>query len=168
MEIRYLLDKLKLIESTETKTKTVLEYDDWDEDEGEEDLSHLVSVKVADALRPNIAHAAQLVYDKWDEEDIDTYAGGGICHYIADAVCDVLSRKNIECSPVSSCHEQHVYVVARFIEGVYSIDIHHSNYETGGGFSWKKIHDVEFMPNDIDFYRISPDPADYHQSIEDF
>ena len=151
----------------EVLNRKLLENYDFDDDE-EEDLSHLVSVKVAEALRPNMAHAAQVVYDKWDEEDIDTYAGGGICHYIADAICDVLYHKNIECSPVSSCHEQHVYVIARFLEGVYSIDIHHSNYETGGGFSWKKIHDVEFSPRDIDFYKISYDPRDYHQAVEEY
>ena len=104
----------------EVLNRKLLENYDFDDDE-EEDLSHLVSVKVAEALRPNMAHAAQVVYDRWDEEDIDTYAGGGICHYIADAICDVLDKKGIECSPVSSCHEQHVYVIARFLEGVYYI-----------------------------------------------
>ena len=146
----------------------LLEY--WDEEDGEddEDLSHLLSIKVAESLTMNMANAAQKIYDKWDESDVDTYANGGICHYIADAICEILNGHNIDCATVSASHEQHVYTVARFVEGVYSIDIHHSNYETGGGFSWKKIPDVEFTPRDIGFYCISRNPSDYHQSISDY
>jgi hypothetical protein len=143
-------------------------YDDDEENDEEPDYSNLPSVKTAEALRPQMAHVAQVIYDRWDEADIDTYAGGGICHFIADEICDVLSHHNINCAPISSSHEQHVYVAAQFSEGVYTIDIHHSNYETGGGFSWKKIHDVEFTPRDIDFYCVSRDPGDFDNYIEDY
>ena len=142
--------------------------EEYYDDEEETDYSDLPSVKTAESLRPQMAHVAQVVYDNWDEADIDTFAGGGICHYIADEICDVLGRYNINCAAIQSSHEQHVYVAAQFVEGVYTIDIHHSNYETGGGFSWKKIHDVEFTPRDIDFYCVSKDPGDFDSYIEDY
>lgn len=142
--------------------------EDYDYDDEEQDYSNLPSVKVAEALKPQMAHVAQVVYDRWDESDVDTYAGGGICHIIADVISDLLYRHDINCAPISSSHEQHVYVAAQFAEGVYTIDIHHSNYETGSGFSWKKIHDVEFMPRDIDFYCVSRDPGDFDSYIEDY
>lgn len=145
--------------------------DDYDDDEegDEPNYDDLPSVKEAEALRPELAQVAQAIYDKWDEEDIDTYAGGGICHYIADAFVDILySRLQLNCQSVTSSHEQHVYVAAQFQEGVYVIDLHHSYYETGGGFSWKKIPDVEIDPRDIDFYRASPNPGDYEEYVGDY
>ena len=78
----------------------------------------LPSVARAQQAIPQILARAQRDYDAWDEEDRDTYAGGGICHIIADSVCDVLSDAGIECTPVSCSHEQHVYVAARFAEGI--------------------------------------------------
>ena len=123
----------------------------------------LPSVTRAKQSMSRILDAAQRVYNDWDESDEDTYAGGGICHIIADAICDVLNSLSIDCTPVSCDHEQHVYVVAKFQEGVYNIDIPYHIYETGGGFSWKKIPDVVFDAHDVTFYRTSGDPEDFEQ-----
>ena len=38
---------------------------------------------------------------------------------------------------------------------VYSIDIHHGYYETGGGFSWDKIPDVKFTNNMVHISELS-------------
>lgn len=59
---------------------------------------------------------------------------------------------------VSSNFEVHVYVVAAFAEGVYEIDIHHSVYETGGGYTWTKMPGVVFEPNDVTISRLDGDP----------
>ena len=140
--------------------------ENYDEDEEEPDYSNLQSVNSAKQLAPMLAKVAQEEYDKWDEEDIDTYANGGICHYIADRMSDVLHNHHIECAAISSSHEQHVYVAAQFQEGVYIIDLPYHTYETGGGFNWKKIPDVEFDERDITFYRVSANPGDYEDYIE--
>ena len=142
-----------------TKDPTTESYEDENTD--------LPSVEQAKAAIPQILQAAQRVYNDWDEEDRDTYAGGGICHIIADAVCDVLYSAGIECTPVSCDYEQHVYVAAKFEEGIYTIDIPYHIYETGGGFSWEKIPDVVFEKNDVVFYRASGDPSDWGNYINE-
>lgn len=119
------------------------------------------------SLLPEICKVAQDEYDQWDEENVDEYAGGGICHFIADRIVDViynhylskLDGKDFNITTVSSTHEQHVYVVMcakdeRNRESVYQIDIHHSWYEKGGGFSWTKIPDVEFTPHMVSISKI--------------
>lgn len=127
----------------------------------------LKTIEFVKTLATKIIQEAQKVYDDWDESDKDSYAGGGICHYIADVICDVLDNHNITCTTISSSHEQHVYSVAKLKDGVYSIDIPWSYYETGGGFSWKKLEDVEFENSMLEFYRVSPDPNDYESYTED-
>ena len=131
------------------------------------DNRSLPSVNAAKQVMPRILAAAQRVYNDWDENDRDTYAGGGICHIIADAICDVLGELGIDSSPVSCSYEQHVYVAGRFAEGIYTIDIPYHIYETGGGFSWKKIPAVTFEPGDVVFYRVSGDPEDFEQYISE-
>lgn len=142
------------------KSKPILENI---EDETNENLP---SVNLAKSLMPQILVKVQKTYDDWDESDFDTYAGGGICHLIADEICGLLSDKNIECTTVSCSFEQHVYVAAKFSEGVYTIDIPYHIYETGGGFSWKKINGVKFDINHVVFYRASSDPDDFKNYVD--
>ncbi len=102
--------------------------------------------------KSRFAKIAQKVYDNWDEENIDTYAGGGICHLIAEEFCDFLARKNIDCFTMNtSIGTNHVWAVAYNEENeeAYDIDIPPYMYEEGGGFSWNKIPDVKFDKNDI-------------------
>lgn len=137
-------------------------------DEDEENLDNLKSIEDAKKLRPELIKAAQQVYDDWNEEDVDTYAGGGICHLIADEFCNILGEHGINCSTISSTHEQHVYVIAQVEEGVYSIDLHWSCYETGGGFCWKKIPNVVLHPDEITFYRNTSDPAEFKNYLDPY
>lgn len=142
----------------------------WEPSQGvaeDTDNRSLPSVNAAKQAMPRILAAAQRVYNDWDESDRDTYAGGGICHIIADAICDVLGDLGVDSSPVSCSYEQHVYVAGRFEEGIYTIDIPYHIYETGGGFSWKKIPAVTFEPRDVVFYRVSGDPDDFEQYISE-
>lgn len=112
-----------------------------------------------------VAEIAQKVYDQWDENE-DEYAGGGICHLIAEDVANHLNDQGIEAQTVSSNFEQHVYVVAPLKDGVYVIDIHPSVYETGGGYSWKKIQGVKIDKSDVTVSRIDPDPKNVGQYAE--
>ena len=116
----------------------------------------------------DIVASAQNVYDEWDE-DVDVYAGGGICHLIADAICDYLYEQNFECSTVSqSIGEVHVYTVVKIPEGVYCIDIPPSTYESGGGYSWEKIPNVEFDKHDLIIDMIDPDPNTFEDYIDSY
>lgn len=127
----------------------------------------LPSSSVLTSLLPQLVQAAQKEYDEWqqDAEGNDEMLGsGGICQEIADAICDVLSRNNIDCMHVSAqVGEQHVWTVAKFEEGVYEIDIHPSYYETGGGYNWKKIPDVVFDDEMISIGRLSSDPNEFEK-----
>jgi len=125
-------------------------------DEDDEDYAELHSINTAKQLIPELLKSAQHAYDKWDETDRDTYAGGGICHIIAENICSVLSSAGIDCVTVSCNFDQHVYVAAVFREGTYTIDIPYSIYEEGAAYSWKKLPDVEFEIGDIEFYRVGP------------
>jgi len=130
------------------------------------DLSFLNS------LKNKIAQCGQSVYDDWyqDESGYDEVVGnGGICHLIADKIVDILYDNEIDCTTVSSSHEVHVYVVAKLEEGVFSIDIPYSFYETGGGYTWKKIPNKSFDDSVVYIDQISYDPNDFEKEYcEDY
>lgn len=116
---------------------------------------------------PKIASIAQKVYDDWDESNTDEYAGGGICHLIADEIASYLISKHIEAATVSAqIGEQHVWVVAKLKDGVYSVDIPPSVYETGGGYSWQKIPDVTITKHDVIIDKIDANPNHFDQYLD--
>lgn len=126
----------------------------------------LKSINEVKQLIPQFVKVAQKIYDDWDESDVDTFANGGICHLIADEISSVLVRNNFNCSTVSDSFEQHVYTIVQVAEGVYSVDIHHSIYEVGGGYNWTKINNVTFDTNDITLYRITSDPSEFDDMLD--
>lgn len=154
---------MKLLENY---IKTIVE--NWDD---EEELPSPTNKTIADlkALRTRFAQVAQKEYDNWcqDEDGHCEWNGyGGICHLIADAMADAMSEAGIVCSTVSSFHEVHVYCVAQVVEGIYEVDIRPYVYETGGGYTWKKIPDVVFEPSDITIQLLDPDPNSFNEYIE--
>ena len=138
----------------------------------QESQENLPSVQIVRSLLLQLAQAAQQVYNAWEQNDDgydEMYGGGGICHDIADAMCGILSSKGIECTTFSaSIGEVHVWAIAKFAEGVYSIDIPPNVYETGGGYTWKKMRDITFTPNDINIDKITADPNEFDQYSEDY
>jgi hypothetical protein len=144
-----------------TKSKSV------SENHNPVDNENLISVNNAKILMPQILSKVQKIYDDWDESDRDTYAGGGICHLLSDAICNILNDNDIDSTPVSCTMEQHVYVVAKFREGIYEVDIPYHVYEIGGGYSWSKIPDVKFEPSDVRFQKLSGDPNQWENYIEE-
>lgn len=128
------------------------------------------SIKKIEQLRPQLAKAAQEVYDTWEQNDdgFDEELGyGGICQDIADAMANVLAHEGFDLTIVDSqgVGEQHVWIVVKTDEGVFSVDIPPYVYETGGGFNWKKKHEVEIDPSDVELYHISVDPNDFNDYI---
>jgi len=127
-----------------------------------------VTVITADVMK-RIVDVAQKQYNQWaqNEEGYDEELGsGGICHLIAEEVADILSEHGINASTVSSNFEQHVYVVAQFREGIYEIDIPYQYYETGGGFTWKKLPDIVFDTSHIVLHKLDSNPRNFKKYID--
>lgn len=106
-----------------------------------------------ESLRSEFCSAAQKVYDEWEQDEVghsEWYGCGGICHDIADAICDVLSTNDISCTTFSpSIGEVHVWAVADIDDDAYRVDIGPNTYEQGGGYTWRKIPGVSFEDDDI-------------------
>ena len=137
-----------------------------EEEDAEPDWHHLKSIKDLEALKSQLAQAAQKPYDDWElDENGDNWlvGGGGICHLIVDEMLGVMDRAGIPCQSLSLDTEVHVVALAQVREGIAEIDIPYRIYETGGGYSWKKIPGVRFEPNDVQIHLISRDPADWEQ-----
>lgn len=117
------------------------------------------------SLRPQLAAAAQGVYDRWeqDEEGEDVELGmGGICQDIAEEQAGVLQAAGIDAGTVSAqVGDQHVWVMAKVREGVYEVDIPPSAYEIGSGYKWKKRPGIVFDARDVLIAQVSKDPNDF-------
>ena len=123
---------------------------------------------VLHSLRPALAAAAQKVYDEWDETDTDTYAEGGICHLIADAMSDVISHHGFEdvASVSAATGEQHVFCIVAANDGVFEVDIPPHVYERGGGYHWTKVPDVHISSGHVIVSRIDPDPGNFGDYLD--
>lgn len=141
----------------------LLEIFDVDDDEE----TNLPSLNIIKTLVPQMVDAVQQEYDNWDEQN-EEYAGGGICHLIADKIADIIIQHGIECQSVSSTFEQHVYVVAKVAEGVVQIDVPYNIYEKGDGYTWYKIPNVVFYDNDIVIQTLSRSPSEYANYVEEY
>jgi hypothetical protein len=129
-------------------------------------------LSISDLPKHDLIRVAQKEYDEWDasdEDDGDSEVGfGGICHLIADAMADVLNGKGFEVATVSATSgDQHVWVVGKFAEGVYSIDISPYTYEKGSGYSWTKIPNVKLTESDLEVFKLDGDPDAFENHIED-
>lgn len=104
-------------------------------------------------LRPEIAKAAQAVYDQWetDDEELDpVVGGGGICDEIAQAIGEVLLLHDIDYTDGGHDGDDHAYLIAYDNESAYVVDIAPQNYESGGGMVWTKIPNITFTPEMVE------------------
>jgi hypothetical protein len=127
------------------------------------------------SLKPLFVKAAQDQYDSWDQDETgyDQELGyGGICHLIADDIVDIIDEHipNALSTTISADHEQHVYTAVAHKSDdeweCYMIDIHHGYYETGGGFRWTKLPDVEFDESMISTYPVNVEDMFDEEAIE--
>lgn len=143
-------------------------FEDFEDDDGVS-VESMPSIKDFMSIRPKLVPAIQDQYDQWDQDE-DGYdeevGNGGICHLIADRIIDVAGGLGVDLVSVSSTHEQHVYTVGAFREGVFEIDVPHRIYERGAAFTWTKLPGVVFEPDDITVTRLSPDPGDINDYID--
>jgi hypothetical protein len=123
-------------------------------------------------LIPKFIEDVQKVLDGWeqDENGEDAELGyGGICQDVAEAIASVCNDNGVSCITVSAeMGEQHVWAIAydEETEESYEIDISPYTYETGGGYTWKKIHGVQIKPEDIHIAYVMYD--DFKGNLEDF
>jgi hypothetical protein len=113
-------------------------------------------------LRGQMVTAAQEVYDEWEQGDqgIDEeFGAGGICDAISQAIAGVIAENidGVELADGGQEGDDHVYSIAYNEDEAYGVDIPSSTYETGGGYTWRKIEDVNFTPQDIDIF-VVPHP----------
>ncbi len=105
-------------------------------------------------LRSSIALEAQKVYNSWEQDD-DGYdydfGSGGICDQISSAIQFVIynTLENVECIDGGQDGDDHAYTIVHNNKEAYEVDIPHSLYESGGGYSWKKIEGVVFSQEDV-------------------
>jgi hypothetical protein len=133
-------------------------------------VNEVPSIKIMDSMKTRLAEAAQKVYDAWEQDaegNDEEYGGGGICHDIADNMAEVLGNAGVEATTVSqSVGDVHVFVVAKFREGVYSIDIPPSLYERGYAYTWTKIPGVRFGAGDISVDLVDRNPERFEDYTE--
>jgi hypothetical protein len=113
--------------------------------------------QITDEVKRALAAAAQKVYDEWqqNEEGYDEeLGGGGICHIIADEMADILWQSKIYNLQTQCTDQPHVYLIGKFKEGIFTVDIPYYVYESGGGFSWKKKPDVKFDESHVEIYQL--------------
>jgi hypothetical protein len=141
------------------------------EDDGYDkvDTKKLKPISSLDSIEHKLIEAAQKVYNRWEQDangkdytGLDI-GGGGICHLIADKFVDIISNVTEYVTTESADYMQHVYAIAAFQEGLYKIDIYPYTYETGGGFTWKKIPDIEFEVSDLTIEQLDRDPNEFYR-----
>jgi hypothetical protein len=131
-----------------------------DDDDGEDHrYDGLPSSGMIKRLRPAMADVAQQVYDGWIQDDDDDLNGGGICHLIADKIADILGNAGFPASTQTASDVQHRYVVTQCNDGVFEVDIPHHLYERGAMFTWTKLPDITFTPDDITVYQLDGDTS---------
>jgi hypothetical protein len=113
-------------------------------------------------LKGFIIRDAQEIYDTWDQDGdgIDaTYGSGGICDEISEAISVIVSSSigDIETMEGGQDGDDHAYLVVYNDKEAYEIDIPYHIYETGGGYSWKKIPDVVFHEGMVEIHPIEID-----------
>ena len=118
--------------------------------------------KKLEALRSELALAAQAVVDEWqqDEEGVDEeLGGGGVCDRVSDAMSSVVSNKidGVEFTEGGQPGDDHAYFIVYDEDEAFAVDIPPSVYETGGGYSWKKRQDAKIEPADISIYEVERD-----------
>lgn len=97
-----------------------------------------------------MAQAAQEIYDSWDQNDPDD-GGGGICDEIANQISDIIvsTIPDVQIMEGGQDGDDHAFVIAYNDTEAYTVDIPPDVYETGGGYCWQKIPDVQFQPDDV-------------------
>lgn len=115
--------------------------------------------KKLQSIKPEIAVAAQKVYDEWeqDEEGFDPELGsGGICDQVSEAIGSVIAGRleGVDVTEGGQEGDDHSWVIAYNDTEAYGVDIDPGVYETGGGYSWRKREGVTIRPDHVDVFPV--------------
>jgi hypothetical protein len=106
-----------------------------------------------EALRSSLAKAAQEVVDSWEQDEDgmdDEFGGGGVCDAVSQAMSSVLAEiPDIELMDGGQDGDDHAFVIVYDEKDAYAVDVPPGVYETGGGYSWKKIEGAVVGPDDV-------------------
>ncbi len=106
------------------------------------------------ALRPQLAAAAQQVYDEnvfVNNEDPEEEHG--ICDEISEAMQGVIaSSEDVELHEGGQDGDDHAWIIVTSDREAYGVDIAPGVYETGGGYNWKLLPGIVFKPTDVDIW----------------
>lgn len=107
-----------------------------------------------ESLRPQMAAAAQKVYDEWTPEEDDDFGGGGICDEVARELSGVIVQgvPDVEIEDGGQDGDDHAWVIVGKDGEACGVDIAPGVYETGGGYNWTKIPGVTIEPGGIDIF----------------
>ena len=118
-------------------------------------------LKKLEALRSELAQAAQSVVDEWvqDDEGYDEeFGSGGACDQVSDAMSAVVGKiDGVETQEGGQPGDDHAYFVVYDEDEAFAVDVPPSVYETGGGYSWKKIPNAKIEPGDVVFVEVDRD-----------
>jgi hypothetical protein len=133
----------------------------------------IATLKSLNQLRPELAAAAQAVYDAWqqDEDGYDEELGcGGICHLIADEMLAVVAKHFPDTPMTTRSHtsEAHVDLVLATFDGVVCLDIPWSLYERGGGYTWTKLRGIQFHDRSIDIAVIDHNSRSFPEHVDEW
>jgi hypothetical protein len=111
-------------------------------------------------LRSKLASAAQEILNEWvqDEEGLDeVFGGGGPCDRISEMMANVIGHAIDDAEILDGGHEgdDHAWLIVVSGDEVAGVDIPSDVYETGGGYSWAKIQDVQIQPEDVVIWSIN-------------
>lgn len=122
------------------------------------------------ALRHHLAQAAQHVYDQWEQIDgMDEVNGsGGICDEVAQAMAGVIVG-SIQCEVTEGGQDgdDHASLIVYRGNEAYEVDIPANVYETGGGYNWQKIPDVQILPQHVLIFPIDL-PEGFEENMNRF
>ncbi len=106
------------------------------------------------ALRPQLAAAAQGVVDEWEQDDEGfdcELGGGGPCDSVAREMGGVLANAGIDATDGGQEGDDHAWLIAydATTEELVGVDIPPNVYETGGGYNWTKLEDAAVTAVDV-------------------
>ena len=111
-----------------------------------------VRLEDINALRQDIANAANKILDAWQQDDDgmdEEFGSGGACDAIAHEIQGILSQHGYDVSEGGQDGDDHAWVVVYDDATALAVDIPPGVYETGAGYSWKKIEGAHVNPEDI-------------------
>lgn len=119
--------------------------------EGEFDIEEFIT-----SISGELVKSAQKVYDEWEQDEegySEEYGSGGICDRVADEMSDTFSELNTSLDWESftmydeyECHTD-FYVVNHKTKDIIKVGLAPHYYESGGGYTWKKIPNVKLEPS---------------------